>query len=115
MHEIAIVRDIFKLLEEEYPDRYQDITKVEIHAGLLSNVQPILIQNAFEAFILDEPQHADIELEVQLLPIIAYCNHCEKNFAVRHHRFICPCGTPSSQIIQGEELQINQVTFVEKI
>jgi hydrogenase nickel incorporation protein HypA/HybF len=54
MHELSIVRDIFSTLEEAYPGRMQDIIKVEIQAGLLCNIQPILIQNAFEAYVLDE-------------------------------------------------------------
>ncbi|QNL50877.1 hydrogenase maturation nickel metallochaperone HypA [Olivibacter sp. SDN3] len=114
MHEITIVRDIFKVLEEEYPNNYRDIIKVEIHAGLLSNVQPILIQNAFEAFIEDEPQYADTELEVKLLPIIAHCANCARDFEVHLHRFVCPCGKPSDKIVQGEELQISQVIFANK-
>lgn len=114
MHELSIVRDIFRTLEEAYPGRMQDIIKVEIEAGLLCNIQPILIQNAFEAYVHDEELFQDLELEVKLLPIIAYCKVCTMNFEVHYHRFVCTCGQPSDQIIQGEELRISKVMFNNK-
>ncbi|HAD79427.1 MAG TPA: hydrogenase expression protein, partial [Flavobacteriaceae bacterium] len=53
MHELSIVKDIFDTLNEHYDSNIEDIEKVQITAGLLSNVQPVLIQNAFDAFIAD--------------------------------------------------------------
>jgi len=111
MHEIAIVKDIFNTLEQAYPETYKEIIKIKIQAGLLSNVQPILIQNAFEAFITEEPLFRETELEVELLPIIAFCSQCSSEFEVRFHRFVCACGQASDQIVQGEELRISQVIF----
>jgi len=113
MHELGIVKDIFQTLEEAYPDKYEDIIKINLEAGLLSSLQPILIQNAFEAYVLDDERFKDTELEVTILPIIAYCQNCDKQFEVKYHRFVCDCGQPSDKIIQGEELRISQVTFKE--
>lgn len=113
MHEISIVRNVFALLKEKHPDKFERIAKVRIQAGLLSNVQPILIQNAFEALIVEEPALSEIELEVQVTPIIARCKPCDKNFEVIRHKFVCSCGTPSKEIIQGDELQISEVYFLE--
>lgn len=115
MHEIAIVKDIFKTLEQAYPERYHQISKIKIQAGLLCNVQPILIQNAFEAFVLEETRFRETELEIELLPIIAYCKSCTSDFEVRFHKFVCSCGQPSDQIVQGEELRISQVIFNDQI
>ncbi|SFH31497.1 hydrogenase maturation nickel metallochaperone HypA/HybF [Pontibacter chinhatensis] len=113
MHEASIVRNVFEMLQEAYPDKYKRIIKVQIEAGLLSNIQPILIQNAFEALIVEEPTLASIELEVLLLPIMAHCHTCDKDFEVKRHKFVCECGTPSRNIVQGEELQISRVEFLE--
>jgi hydrogenase nickel incorporation protein HypA/HybF len=111
MHEVSVVRNIFKTLEETYPERYHAIVKVKIEAGLLSNIQPILIQNAFEALCVEEPELKKVEVEVNLLPIIAYCHNCQKDFEVKYHRFVCTCGTPSQDILQGDELQISKIDF----
>lgn len=112
MHEVSIVRDIIHNLEEHYGNRFSEISSVKIEAGLLCNVQPILIQNAFEALVLEDPRLENIDLQVILLPIIAHCKSCEEDFEVKRHRFVCPnCETPSRNIVQGEELRISQVEF----
>jgi len=115
MHEVSIVRNIFETLEEAYPDRYEQIIKVEIEAGLLSNIQPILIQNAFEALKTEEKHLENVEVEVKLLPILAHCEGCQEVFEVKFHRFVCSCGKPSSNIVQGKELQISKIDFIQTI
>ncbi len=114
MHETGIVQEMFDLLQEEYPTRFNDIVKVQLEAGLLSNIQPILIQNAFEAYVLDHGQFQNTELEVKVLPILAFCDTCKQSFEVIFHRFVCACGKASEQVLQGEELRITQVTFKTK-
>ncbi|MHC5353521.1 hydrogenase maturation nickel metallochaperone HypA/HybF [Myroides sp. LJL115] len=112
MHELSIVKDIFTTLEENYQAKVEDIVKIEITAGLLSNVQPILIQNAFNAFLQDNVQkYKDMDLEVVVQDIVAHCKVCQKDFKVEYHRFVCPCGEPSSTIVQGDELFISKVIF----
>jgi hydrogenase nickel incorporation protein HypA/HybF len=111
VHEVAIIEDIVRTLEEQYADRVMNISKVEIEAGLLCNVQPILIQNAYEALVASMPSMVNIELSIKVLPIIAYCKECKANFDVIKYTFVCSCGTPSKQIIQGEELRISKVFF----
>jgi len=111
MHELSIVKDIFDTLEEHYDARVEDIAKIQVTAGLLSNVQPVLIQNAFDAFIAENTQYRTMEMEVLVQDIIAYCEICRKDFRVQYHRFVCPCGQPSSTIVQGNELFISKVTF----
>ena len=115
MHELSIVKDIFDTLNEHYDSKIEDIEKVQITAGLLSNVQPVLIQNAFDAFIADNQNYNEIELEVLVNEIVAYCEHCHKNFEVKYHKFVCEdCSTSSSTIVKGNELFISQVIFKNK-
>lgn len=111
MHEISIVRDIVQNLEDHYQERFSDIRNVKIEAGLLCNIQPVLIQNAFEALRLEDKRLDNVDLQIKLLPIIAYCENCRKNFEVKLHKFVCGCGTPSRTIVQGEELRITQIEF----
>lgn len=112
MHELSIVKDIFDTLIEHYDDKIDNVQKVEITAGLLSNVQPILIKNAFAAFIQEHVKYKDIELEVKVNEILAYCEKCAKTFTVHYHKFVCDtCSTPSTIIVKGNELYISQVYF----
>jgi hydrogenase nickel incorporation protein HypA/HybF len=114
MHELSIVKDIFDTLEGHYGARVEDVQQIQVTAGLLSNVQPVLIQNAFDAFIAENRGYAEMELEVVVNDIVAYCDVCQQNFPVLYHRFVCTCGQPSSTIVQGNELYISKVIFKQE-
>src|SRR5487761_2206095 len=112
MHEISLVRNIFSTLEEEFPERMGELRGIYLKVGLLSNVQPILMQNAFDAVIQDEKKYGRTSLHVEVLPIRIYCEQCRAESEVNHFRFVCAsCGTPSTQIIQGNEMLITKVEF----
>src|SRR5690606_23185947 len=98
---------------EVYPDKYETTININLEAGLLSSSQPILIQNAFEAYVLDDTRFKNTESEVYILRIIACGKSCNRQFEVQYHRFVCDCGQTSDSIIQGEELRISQVTCKE--
>ena len=116
MHEISLVRNIFKTLEDEFPGEMDKVRGIHLTVGLLSNVQPILMQNAFEAVLLDEPKYNKTSLHVTVLPVLVHCNDCDKDTEVQHYKFACAtCGKPSKNIIQGEELLISKVEFAEEI
>ncbi len=111
MHEISLVRNIFKTLEAEFPEKMHTLRRVQLKAGLLSNVQPILMESAWQAVLESDPSLQSISLDVQVLPILIHCNACGTTSEVLQYRFICPCGQPSKDIIQGEELLISEVEF----
>lgn len=113
MHEISLVRNIFKTLEDEFPTDFDKIRKIHLTVGILSNVQPILMQNAFEAVLQSEEKYQQTSLAVEVLPILAHCNSCDKTFEVQQYKFVCACGLPTKNIIQGEELLISKVEFEE--
>jgi len=114
MHEISLVRNIFRTLEEEYPGKMGSVRGIYLKVGLLSNVQPILMQNAFNAVLEDDPGYAKSTLIVEVLPVLVYCEDCDKTTEVEHYKFACSCGKPSRNIVQGEELLISKVEFEEE-
>ncbi|ANI87886.1 hydrogenase expression protein [Arachidicoccus ginsenosidimutans] len=110
MHEISLVRNIFNTLEEEFPDRMNDVRGIYLTVGLLSNVQPLLMQSAFDAVLQDQPKYAKTSLHVEVLPIKVKCDLCGTESEVEQYKFICKnCGRPSSNVIQGEEMLITKV------
>ena len=115
MHEISLVRNIFKTLEVEFPADMDRVRGIHLTVGLLSNVQPILMQNAFQAVLEDEPRYRKTSLHVAVLPILIHCDDCGKTTEVQQYRFVCPCGKPSRNVVQGEELLITKVEFTDLI
>jgi hydrogenase nickel incorporation protein HypA/HybF len=114
MHEISLVHSIFKNLEDEFPDRVHKIRGIYLTVGLLSNVHPILMQNAFAAVLQDEPIYNKASLQITVLPILVYCSDCDKTTEVQHYKFVCSCGKPGKNIVQGEELLISKVEFEQE-
>ena len=114
MHEISLVRNIFRTLEDEFPGEMDKIRCIHLSVGLLSNVQPVLMQNAFDAVLEDEPRYNKTTLHVDVLPVLIHCDECDKTTEVKNYRFVCSCGKPGKNIIQGEELLISKVEFSEE-
>jgi hydrogenase nickel incorporation protein HypA/HybF len=113
MHEISLVRNIFRTLEDEFPGEIDRVRQIHLTVGLLSNVQPLLMQSAFAAVLEDEPVYNKASLEVEVLPVLIHCSECGKVTEVQHYKFVCSCGKPSRNIIQGEELLIKKVAFAD--
>jgi hydrogenase nickel incorporation protein HypA/HybF len=114
MHEISLVRNIFNTLEDEFAGETDRVRTIHLTVGILSNVQPILMQNAFKAVQQDEPRYTKASLQVTVLPVLIYCHDCNKETEVMHYKFACSyCGKASKNIIQGEELLISKVEFEE--
>jgi len=114
MHEISISQHILRSLEAELPAKeYQSIKGIKLKIGALAGVEPVLLHNAFQAVTQDTHQ-ANIDLDIEFLNVKAHCNICNKDFEVKMHKYICEdCGTPSSQVVQGNELLIHQVFLNE--
>lgn len=113
MHEISLVRNIFRTIEEQFPDTPPENVKcIYLRAGELSNVQPILMQNAFEAVVQDDQRYRNAKLDVEVTPILIHCEICDKTSQVKQYKFVCECGRPTKKVIQGDELLITKVEYL---
>lgn len=112
MHEISLVRNIFRSLESEYtPEQIEEIKTIHLKIGLLSNVQTILLNNAFDAVVsTDFPQFKHTVLDVESITVKIHC--CDTDTEIENYKFVCSiCGKPSNNIIQGDELLISGVSM----
>lgn len=115
MHEVSLVRTIFRTLEEEFsPQELDRLMGIDLKIGLLSNVHPILMQNAFAAVTEDHDRYRQVELNITEVPIRIRCQTCGEVSEVKNYVFTCSNGHPSNNIIEGEELLIERVYFHEK-
>ncbi|MEM9930209.1 MAG: hydrogenase maturation nickel metallochaperone HypA, partial [Bacteroidota bacterium] len=77
MHEVSLVRTIASTLEQEFcPEELSRLTDIRLRVGLLSNVEPILMQNAFAAVQEGEKKFMGVRLHVEVLPPIVHCEIC---------------------------------------
>ena len=113
MHEISLVRNIFNTLEAEFSKaELEKLKGIYLKVGLLSNVEPVLMQNAFDAVTTAEEKYQSVELNVEVIPIEIHCKQCGGNSIIQNYKFVCShCGTPTNNVVKGTELLIHQVQF----
>lgn len=113
MHELSLVKSIFSTLEETLEENEMEhVSLVELNIGLLANVEPILLQNAFTAFQESNPQYDHISLQSNMIEIKIMCSSCQQESIVENYIFRCKaCDTPSNQIVSGEELLIHRIHY----
>lgn len=117
MHEVSLVRTIGATLESEFSaEELSRLTDIRLRIGLLSNVEPILLQNAFAAVQEGEGKFPDVRLHIELLPIRVRCEVCTQESEIENYKFACAhCGRPTGNVIQGNELLIHRAEFKEPI
>lgn len=113
MHEISLVRSIFKTIESEFSSTdLENLNEITLKVGLLSNIEPTLMQNAFDAVTTAEDIYRKVKLSVELVPIEIECKNCGHTSVINNYKFICShCNTPSNNVIKGTELLIHQLHF----
>ena len=115
MHEISLVRNIFRTLENEFDTGSLDrLSGIDLKIGMLSNVEPVLMQNAFEAVTMDMGKFRNVVLNINIVPIKIKCELCHEVSEVIDYVFKCSNGHPTKNIIQGEELLIERVHFYDE-
>ncbi|MEL6356049.1 MAG: hydrogenase maturation nickel metallochaperone HypA [Bacteroidota bacterium] len=109
MHEVSLARSIFRSLEEQFTIKeLANISSISLKIGVLSNVEPILLRNAYQAVAAtDYATFKDVELKIEIVPPIVKCPKCERTSEVINYHFKCGhCDHPTNNIVQGTELMI---------
>lgn len=117
MHEMSIIQQVVSTLEQELTaDERSRVTNIVMHLGELSNVQPILLENAFKAYQEASSNYRYTRLTVEQIPVVIYCESCGLESAVKQYVFKCAsCGRPSTNLISGEELLIHKIEFLDPV
>ena len=112
MHEVSLIRTIFTTIESEFTqEEVEHISAIDLKVGLLSNVEPVLMQNAFEAVTAAEQRFEGVDLNIEVVPIEVYCQECDSHAIVENYKFVCSCGKPNNNVVKGTELLIHRVHF----
>lgn len=110
MHEYSIVQSLLDSCEDHAKQNDADkVTKVVVKIGVMSGVEPHLLQTAFDTFkegtICDSSQFIMNIQEVKV-----FCNSCSKESELKKLEYLCPsCGSDKLNIIDGEEMYLMQL------
>lgn len=102
-----------KTLEMEFEKEKLDKMKsIHLKVGILSNIEPRLLHNAYSAYHMMYPKYRTVTLNIESTELKIKCEVCNHITQVKNYRFLCEnCDRPSKNIIQGEELLIHKVEF----
>lgn len=114
MHEVSIAQSIVDTLEAELEEQqYGSVREIYVKVGILSGVEHKLLEHVF-GFVTAGGPFEKSKLYTQLVEILAKCESCNNNFKVENYHFICrQCNTPSSTIVEGNELTIYKIITEE--
>jgi len=114
MHELGIADSILEAVRVEmrrYPAAHP--LKVGVRIGELAGVDPSALEFGFQALTAGT-EWASLSLEVEACPRRHRCHACAETFAVLEYNFACPaCGSPSSECVGGDELELTYVELEE--
>ena len=108
MHELSIAMSIIELVEEESSRRGGvQVTAVHLKLGALSGVVKEALLGSFEMACEDTPAKG-ARLTIEDVPILIFCRSCQAQRPVSSMQLFCcaECGTPSSEVVQGKELEV---------
>ena len=107
MHELSIAVSLVDLAQEEAERLSAHVCALHVKVGPLSGVFKDALLSSYEMASFDTPLQGS-RLIIEDVPIVIYCARCQAERAVDSMQwFCCPvCGTPSSQVLHGKELEL---------
>jgi len=107
MHELSIALSILEIAGEEAERHGGRVAAIHLKLGPLSGVVKEALLSAYELAREGSPL-AGSQLLVEEVPVVAHCPTCAAERPVVSIQQLCcsDCGTPTPQIISGNELEI---------
>lgn len=100
MHELPVVLDIIRVMEEEAKKRgFQEITKISLVIGELSSIVDESVQMYFEVAAKNTPC-AKARLVFEHRPAMLKCKECGREFP-HEKSFDCPFCGGDSVLVKG--------------
>lgn len=110
MHEYSIVSALIEQCEQHAQANHADkITRVDIKLGVMSGVEPSLLQTAFDTFKLDGICKEAL-LNMQIQPLVILCQNCKTESVLSERTVVCPaCQSFRTRVLDGEDMLLMQL------
>ncbi|MGH9544764.1 MAG: hydrogenase maturation nickel metallochaperone HypA [Terriglobales bacterium] len=107
MHELSIAMSIVEMAQEEALQRGVQVNAVHLKLGALCGVVKTALLSSYEMACYDTPLRGS-RLVIEDVPVVIFCPHCKVQRPLGSVQLFCcgECGTPTSEIVQGKELEV---------
>jgi hydrogenase nickel incorporation protein HypA/HybF len=112
MHEYSIVQALINQCDDIVKENEAtEVEKLTVKIGVLSGVEPDLLQTAFDTFkkgtVCENAEYIQY-----LQPVVIQCNDCQAESEIKNDEYNCPkCNSSSFDIIDGEDLILMQLVL----
>ena len=110
MHEYSIVQSLLNSCEENAEqNNATKVTKVVVKIGVMSGVEPDLLQTAFDTFKEQTMCH-DAEFIINIQQVVIKCKDCGEESTLQKNEYAClKCESVNIDILDGEEMYLMQL------
>ncbi|RXK00360.1 hydrogenase maturation nickel metallochaperone HypA [Arcobacter sp. CECT 8986] len=105
MHEYSIVQSLLEQCEQYVEENdASKVTKLIVKIGVLSGVEPDLLQTAFDTF--KEKTVCDgAEFIINRQKVVIDCLDCNQTSTLEKNEFLCPsCNSNNLKVVDGEDM-----------
>lgn len=115
MHEYSIVNALIEQCEQHArANNANRITRIEIKLGVMSGVEPSLLQTAFDTFKLDGICKT-AQLNMLIQPLVILCNDCQTKSVLNERTVVCPtCQSYRTCVLDGEDMLLMQLEMEQE-
>ncbi len=105
MHEYSIVQALIEQIETIAGEHdAQTVTKVILKIGVMSGVEPHLLEMAFDTF-KEQTICGGAELVMNIQPLTLLCTACQIQSELKSIQYCCPeCESLEVKVVDGEEM-----------
>ncbi|WOT03679.1 hydrogenase maturation nickel metallochaperone HypA [Shewanella youngdeokensis] len=110
MHEYSIVTALIEECENHAAQNDANkVSRVDIKVGILSGVEPALLQTAFDTFKL-EGICAEATLNMNIQPLVLNCFSCHQQTTHKERTVVCShCQSTDTKVLDGEDMMLMQL------
>lgn len=110
MHEYSIVQSLIDTCDDYLKEHgAQKVTKIVLKVGVLSGIEPHLLENAFDTF-KDGTVCSKAKLVLNIQKVKVHCNDCGIELELEKNNFVCPdCESCNLSVLDGEEMYLMQL------
>ncbi|WP_071394714.1 hydrogenase maturation nickel metallochaperone HypA [Bacillus tuaregi] len=110
MHELAMVRSIYEVINEKVTEYgVKRVKQVKLIVGELTGIEESIMKSCFEIYVQRTPAEG-ANLIIEYVPIRVMCRDCSHEFETSIPFSDCPhCGTKKFHILSGKELYIESM------